>query len=151
MTISPESQLARTAHQSPVVVFAGIEDSGGRVRRLEDLGVNVIVTPAAGDGLNLDAVLGELKRRGIRGVLVEGGGETAARFIKKGLVDKLTVFYAPKIIGAEGVPMIGKLRLTRMADAAGFTVSNTELIDGDLAVTFYPAEAVEEEHVYRAG
>jgi diaminohydroxyphosphoribosylaminopyrimidine deaminase/5-amino-6-(5-phosphoribosylamino)uracil reductase len=151
LTTSPESRLARTAHESPVLVLAGVDESGGRAKELEDLGVNVIPVPVVEDGLDLDAVLFELKRRDVRGVLVEGGGETAARFIKKGLVDKLTVFYAPRIIGAEGVPMVGKLRLTRMADAAGFTVSGVDLIDGDLAVTFYPTEVEEEEHVYRAG
>ncbi|MGB3634200.1 MAG: bifunctional diaminohydroxyphosphoribosylaminopyrimidine deaminase/5-amino-6-(5-phosphoribosylamino)uracil reductase RibD [Rubrobacteraceae bacterium] len=151
LTTSPESQLAQTAHHSPVVLFAGIEASGERAKRLADLGVDVAPVPLSEYGLNLDAVLVELKRRGVRGVLVEGGGETAARFIDKGLVDKLTVFYAPRIIGAEGVPMVGKLRLTRMADAAGLVVSGVELVGGDLAVTFYPADAVEEEHVYRAG
>lgn len=150
LTISPESQLARTAHQSPVVLFAGEEASGERGKKLEGLGVEVVSAPISEDGLDLNAVLDGLKQRGIRGVLVEGGGETAARFIKNGLVDKLTVFYAPRIIGAEGVPMIGKLRLTRMADAAGFVVAEADVIDGDLAVTFYPDEA-EEEHVYRAG
>ncbi len=151
LTISLESQLVSTAHQSPVVVFAAVEESDERVKRLEDLGVSIVSVPVSEDGLDLDAVLDELKRRDVRGVLVEGGGETAARFIRNGLVDKLTVFYAPRIIGAEGVPMIGKLRINRMADAAGFTVSNVDMIGGDLAVTFYPTEAVEEEYVYRAG
>lgn len=151
LTISPESRLVQTAHHSPVVIFAGTEVSGERVKQLEHLGAKVILLPVDEDGLDLHPVLVELKRRGARGVLVEGGGDTAARFIKKGLVDKMTVFYAPRIIGAEGVPMVGKLHLAWMADASGLVVSGTELIDGDLAVTLYPAETAKEEHVYRAG
>ncbi len=151
LTTSPESKLAQTVQQSPVVLFTAVEASDERVTRLESLGVSVFSMTTSENGLDLNAVLDELKQRGVRGLLVEGGGETATRFIEKGLVDKLTVFYAPRIIGAEGIPMIGKLRLTRMADAAGFVVSDVKPIDGDLAVTFYPAEAAKEEHVYRAG
>ena len=157
LSTGPESQLARTARQAPVVLFTSAEVADGRaerVEKLEDLGVDVVSivsTPVVGDGLDLDFVLGELGRRGTRGVLVEGGGETVARFIGKGLVDKLTVFYAPRVVGAEGVPMVGKLRFARMADAAGFTVAGVDLIGGDLAVTFYPAETTEERDVYRAG
>ncbi|CAN5565028.1 bifunctional diaminohydroxyphosphoribosylaminopyrimidine deaminase/5-amino-6-(5-phosphoribosylamino)uracil reductase RibD [soil metagenome] len=151
LTTGPESRLAATADQSPAVLFTGVEAADDRARKLEDAGVSVVKTHSDGDGLDLDAVLEELRRRGVRGVLVEGGGETAAEFIRKGLVDKLTVFYAPRIIGAEGVPMIGKLRINRMADAAGFAVSNVEIIDSDLAVTFYPTGETEEEDVYRTG
>ncbi len=154
LSTGPENQLARTARQAPVVLFTSAEVADERVEwvgRLEGLGVDVVSTPVVCDGLDLDAVLGELGRRGVRGVLVEGGGETVARFIRKELVDKLTVFYAPRVVGAEGVPMVGKLRLARMADAAGFAVAGADLIGGDLAVTFYPAEITEERDVYRAG
>lgn len=151
LTIGPESQLARTAREFPVVIFTapGLPDERSKI--LEGMGVEVVPVSAVEGEFDLEVVLEELKRRGVRGVLVEGGGETAARFIKEGLVDKLTVFYAPRIIGAEGTPMIGKLRLTRMADAVGYTVSDVNVIDGDLAVTFYPARATKEKSVYRAG
>ncbi len=151
LSLGPESQLARTARENPVVAFTGKLVDRNRARTLETLGVEVVPVPEAGDGLDLEAVLRELQRRGVRGVLVEGGGETAARFVKKGLVDKLTLFYAPRLLGAEGIPMIGKLRLTRMAQASGFGVANVDLIDGDLAVTLYPTPIAEEERVHRAG
>ena len=150
LTISPESQLARTAQESPVVIFASKTTDERHAEDLEEAGVEIIRVPFADDGLDLEIVLNELWKRGVRGLLVEGGGETAAGFMKKGLVDKLTVFYAPRLLGAEGIPMIGKLRLARMAEASGFEVSDTELLDGDLAVTLYPSQVVKEDHVYRA-
>ncbi len=109
--------------------------------------------PPAGEGLELLFVLEELGRRGMRGVLVEGGGETAARFLDAGLADKLTVFYAPKLVGSEGVPMIGALRVTKMAEALRFSVSSVETVGEDFAVTLYPGreEIREEDRVHRAG
>lgn len=150
LTTSPESRLAQTAHESPVVLFGGEEEVEGGAEALEEAGVEIIGVPAVDGGMDLDFILNELWKREVRGLLVEGGGETASGFVKKGLVDKLTVFYAPRLLGAEGIPMIGKLRLTRMAESFGFEISDTELLDGDLAVTLYPSQPGEEGHVYRA-
>ena len=94
-------------------------------------------------------VLDELGRRGIRGVLVEGGGKTAARFVGDDLADKITLFYAPKLVGSEGVPMIGALRVTKMAGALRFSVANLERVGEDVAVTLYPTR--EEDRVHWAG
>ena len=43
------------------------------------------------------------------GVLVEGGSRVGACFLREGLVDKVVFFYSPKIIGGDGVSMIGDL------------------------------------------
>ena len=150
LTTSQDSRLAKTAHETPVTVFTSREVGPARAEAIENLGVNVTGVPEVGGELDLDVVLAELDRRGVRGLLVEGGGETAARFVKKGLVDKLTVFYAPKLLGAEGVPMIGKMRLTRMAEASGFEISGVEVLEEDLVVTLHPPNPDKEEYVHRA-
>ncbi|HEX2728905.1 MAG TPA: RibD family protein, partial [Rubrobacteraceae bacterium] len=109
-----------------------------RQKRLEALGVEVVATPWGESGMDLRYVLEDIGSRGVRGVLVEGGGDTAGRFLRSGLVDKMTVFYAPKVLGADGVPMIGALGLTSVQDAPRFCLSGVEPLGDDLAVTFYP-------------
>jgi diaminohydroxyphosphoribosylaminopyrimidine deaminase/5-amino-6-(5-phosphoribosylamino)uracil reductase len=151
LTTSPESALARSAREMPVLIFTGREALDGREEKLGALGVEVLPTPRSQEGLDLLYVMGELGRRGIRGVLVEGGGETAARFVEQGLADKLTLFYAPKLVGSEGVPMIGALRVTRMAEALRFSVSSLEKLGEDVVVTLYPTREMEEDRVHRAG
>lgn len=147
LTLDPESDLVRSANDAPVVVFANAESLDGREKALG--GVEVVAAPASGDGLDLGFVLDELGRRGARGVLVEGGGETATRFVERGLADKLTLFYAPKLVGSDGVPMIGALRTTRMAEALRFRVTAVERVGEDVAVTLYPSGG-EEDDVHRA-
>ncbi|HEX2741229.1 MAG TPA: RibD family protein, partial [Rubrobacter sp.] len=146
----PESKLARSADEAPVVVFAAEPTSDERRRSLKECGVEVVETPRSEEGLDLPFVLDELGERGIRGLLVEGGGETATRFVRKGLADKLTLFYAPKLLGSEGIPMIGVLRATKMAESLQFSVSEVEKIGEDVAVTLYPGAGGEEERVHRA-
>lgn len=148
VTVSPESNLARTAAETPVVVFADGANLDGREKALEARGVEVVAAPVAGGRLDLGFVLDELGRRGVGGLLVEGGGETATGFVERGLADKLTLMYAPKLIGSEGVPMIGALRATKMAEALRFEVSGVETVGEDVAVTLYPAR--KEDHVHRA-
>ena len=149
LTLSGESRLAQSVPEAPVLVFAGKESLDSRARALETLGVQLVAAPLSSDGLDLLFVLDELGRRGIRGVLVEGGGETAGRFVGNDLADKISLFYAPKLVGSEGVPMIGALRVTKMAEALRFSVSNVERIGEDVGVTLYPTR--EERRVHRAG
>jgi diaminohydroxyphosphoribosylaminopyrimidine deaminase/5-amino-6-(5-phosphoribosylamino)uracil reductase len=62
----------------------------------------------------------------------------------------MTLFYAPKLLGAEGVPMIGALRATKVAESLQFSVSAVGKVGGDVEVTLYPGAAREEERVHRA-
>jgi len=148
LTMGADSQLARTAHESPVLIFADEASLDGREHTLAERGVEVVAVPRSSDGLDLNTVLNELGRRGIRGLFVEGGGETASRFVASGLVDKMTVFYAPKLMGSEGVPMIGgSLVPDLVSDAPRFSVSGVEQVGEDVEITLYPAGR-EEEHVH---
>ncbi len=52
--------------------------------------------------LNLEDLLQKLWSAGIRSVMVEGGPQTAANFLKAGLVNRLYIFTAPVVVGAEG-------------------------------------------------
>ncbi len=140
LTLGPRSQLAKTAGTDPVLVFVGEGTDGAKIDELRGHGVQVVTAPlaASGEEIDLDYVLDELGRRGLRGVLVEGGGETVGRFVRQGLADKLTVFYAPKVLGAGGTPLMGSLVVDEVGRAPGFRVEGVERFGEDVAVTLYP-------------
>ncbi len=149
LTLPFDGQLVGTAYIDPVVVFAK-EDAGSKDRadELRERAVEVVPAPVVDGKLDLIFVLEELGRRGIRGVLVEGGGETAGRFVGWGLADKLTLFYAPKVLGAEGVPLTGSLKVVGMSEAPRLRVETVEKVGEDIAVTLYPLK--EDDLVHRA-
>ena len=54
LTTRPDSQLARTAHESPVVAFTRETADKGRAKALKEAGVEVVHVPGTGNELDLD-------------------------------------------------------------------------------------------------
>jgi len=64
-------------------------------------GAEVVVIPFHGPGgFAPAAVLAALRARGLRRVLVEGGGVTVSRFLQAGVLDRLHVTVAPMLMGS---------------------------------------------------
>jgi diaminohydroxyphosphoribosylaminopyrimidine deaminase/5-amino-6-(5-phosphoribosylamino)uracil reductase len=66
--------------------------------------------------VDLPELLNDLFRRKVTGLLVEGGAITAASFVKAGLVDRLELFLAPKLLG-DGPTWLEGLGLPALAEA----------------------------------
>lgn len=49
--------------------------------------------------VDLELVVKKLVGKGMDSLMVEGGGELASSFLKEGLVDKVMLFIAPKVVG----------------------------------------------------
>jgi diaminohydroxyphosphoribosylaminopyrimidine deaminase/5-amino-6-(5-phosphoribosylamino)uracil reductase len=126
--LSPDSKLARTARETPTYVVT-IEDSNNR---LTDAGVKVLQVKAVGERPDLQASLDALEADGIGSVLVEGGGQVAASFLRCELVDAIEWFRAPIVLGGEGRPAVGALALTALADAPRFRRTALDIIGDDL-------------------
>ncbi len=136
------SQLARTTAEAPVLIFAGASADESQAGSLEQQGIEVVRTGA--DGRDPSRVLEELGRRGIQSVLLEGGAAVAGSFIAAGLVDKLTFFIAPLIIGGRDAPgAIGGLGVERMADACRLRDVEVVQRGSDIEISGYPAGAEE--------
>lgn len=98
------SKLVKSAKGDLVVFTARAEDSP-QARALRKAGVEIARLPARGGRVDLRAVLRELGRRGILSVLLEAGAELNGAALQSGVVDKMILFYAPKVMGTQGVPM----------------------------------------------
>jgi diaminohydroxyphosphoribosylaminopyrimidine deaminase/5-amino-6-(5-phosphoribosylamino)uracil reductase len=136
LRLSAESQLAMTALEIPLLVFTSDGADPEASSALEKRGVE-IVRDASG-GRQLSAVLKKLGERSIQSVLVEGGANVAGAFLDAGLVDKVSFFIAPTIIGGRDAPVaVGGKGAESLADAAN--LQDVELIrhGPDLEITGY--------------
>ena len=68
----------------------------------------------------MPAVLKALKAVGVASVLIEGGGQVAAAFLRARAVDRLEWFRAPILLGGEGRPCVASLALAKLAEAPNF-------------------------------
>ncbi|QDH73550.1 RibD family protein [Brevundimonas sp. M20] len=78
------------------------------------------------------AALAALARAGVRSVLIEGGGQVAAAFLRAGLVERIEWFRAPILLGGDGLPCVAALALAKLADAPKFRRLSVEPVGDDL-------------------
>src|SRR5438270_519247 len=124
LRLSPDSQLALTARESPVLVFAS--ETADEASRCALVKRGVEIVQDASGGRDLQRVLQELGRRSVQSVLVEGGANVAGAFLDAGLVDKVSFFIAPIIIGGRDAPAaIGGTGAEKIADA--FNLQDVEI------------------------
>jgi diaminohydroxyphosphoribosylaminopyrimidine deaminase/5-amino-6-(5-phosphoribosylamino)uracil reductase len=84
-------------------------------------------------------VLHELGSRSLQSVLVEGGSTIAGEFVDAGLVNKVTFFIAPKIIGSTDAPSaIGGNGVEAMSEALELERVTVLQRGNDIEVTGYP-------------
>jgi diaminohydroxyphosphoribosylaminopyrimidine deaminase/5-amino-6-(5-phosphoribosylamino)uracil reductase len=114
------------------LVLTGRGTKASKVAALRRRGVEVVELPHRGGVIAWRDALAEIGRRGLCSVLVEGGGGTAATALRGGGVDEVLFFYAPKLVGADGQPMIGPLGVSRMARALALTDAHWRRLGPDL-------------------
>jgi len=100
LTTGPARRLVYTTHRSTPEQIARLENAGAEVFVVGDMRVDV------------SAVLESLHKKGVRHLMVEGGGTIIAEFFRLGLVDELNIYIAPKIFGGSSAPTL--------ADGSGF-------------------------------
>jgi len=98
------SKLVKGA-EGDLVVFTTQAPDSPRGRALQRAGAEVVRVSARRGRVDLHAVMRELGRREMLNVLIEAGAGLNGAALEAGIVDKLILFYAPKIMGAGGVPM----------------------------------------------
>jgi diaminohydroxyphosphoribosylaminopyrimidine deaminase/5-amino-6-(5-phosphoribosylamino)uracil reductase len=101
--LSPQSKLARSAGDVPVLVAACQEADTARKAALESLGVRFLATETFDGRIALPELLEDLGAQGMATVLIEGGAHTARAFLDDGLVDRIVLFRSPLVIGTGGI------------------------------------------------
>ena len=109
LKISPESKLVRTAKDVPLWIFGnGTEEQAAALKQQ-----GAVIYPC--DPHDLNSVLELLANQGITRILVEGGAETHASFLRQGLCDELLIYRAPTMLGGDTKSMVGALGIETLA------------------------------------
>jgi len=128
--LSPESTLAKTAHQVPTVIVTS--SSTVLPPELQRLGVQSMSAHDVGDALR------KLRERGIQSVMVEGGAGLAASFLAGGYVDRLVIFRAPLILGEGALNAFAGIASQEIDHAPRFTLLDARALGNDVMSTYAP-------------
>ncbi|MBI2238828.1 MAG: dihydrofolate reductase family protein, partial [Actinobacteria bacterium] len=87
------------------------------------------------------ALLADLGKRDVQGLLLEGGPTLAWAFVEGGLVDKLVLYLAPGLVGGTDAPgILGGRGFAPIAEALQVEIASFDRVGSDLRV---------EAHVHR--
>jgi len=106
LRIPPASRVIQTADNDVLVLCSAAEQSAKQA--LEVKGIRVQQISATGEGRpDFAAIVESLGELEITSLLIEGGALVNAAALASGEVDKVFLYYAPKIFGGDAVPFLG--------------------------------------------
>lgn len=125
-----DAKVVRGAREVRTLLLTGAVASQGTAA-LAAAGVEVVDLP----GGSLRDGLKELARRGMLDVLLEGGPTLAASLLAEGLVDRLTLFVAPLVVGRGAPDLFAAPAVGEIAD--GWQVHDVEWrrVGGDMMMS----------------
>jgi diaminohydroxyphosphoribosylaminopyrimidine deaminase/5-amino-6-(5-phosphoribosylamino)uracil reductase len=129
LRLPPSLRLFRQGSGAPTLV-AHVSGQP-RPRR----GVEYLRCRSRGGRVDLRDLLARLAARGVVNLLVEGGAEVHASFLRERLADRAVLFVAPKVLGGDGLSWTGSLGAHRMADALRLVDVEVRRAGEDLVVS----------------
>jgi riboflavin-specific deaminase-like protein len=121
-----------TDEAAPTVIATTARAPKERQRAMQQRGANVLVVAQDPAGhVDLPDLLRRLAELDIGSILIEGGAALITSVLHDGLVDRLIVCIAPKLVGA-GTEAVGNLDIQRMSDALTFARSSFTTLGEDI-------------------
>ncbi|PUA29292.1 MAG: riboflavin biosynthesis protein RibD [Cellvibrio sp. 79] len=99
--------------------------------------VELLALPAKDGRIDLQALLRELAQRHCNEVLVEAGATLAGSFLRRGLLDEIIVYMAPKLLGSNARPIFD-LPLETMSASLALKIKDIRAVGRDWRITASP-------------
>jgi diaminohydroxyphosphoribosylaminopyrimidine deaminase/5-amino-6-(5-phosphoribosylamino)uracil reductase len=99
--------------------------------------VELLALPAKDGRIDLNALLRELAQRQCNEVLVEAGATLAGSFLRRGLLDEIIIYMAPKLLGSNARPIFD-LPLDTMSSSLALKIKDIRAVGRDWRITAVP-------------
>jgi len=76
-----------------------LPSSAESCQKMEQMGLKIMHLPSQQSRISLPDLLDELAKRGVKSLMVEGGAQVIAAFLRQGLADLLCITIAPRFVG----------------------------------------------------
>ena len=131
-SLSANSRVIQTAKKIPTMLVVS-ENASRKVERFVTKGVQVI--RCGKNGIDLKKLLAILGKKGIKRIVVEGGGTTNWYFFKEKLVDEIAITITPFVLG--GTTAISLVEGTGFGEIPkSYTLKNIEKIQNEIVLHY---------------
>jgi diaminohydroxyphosphoribosylaminopyrimidine deaminase/5-amino-6-(5-phosphoribosylamino)uracil reductase len=120
-----------------VIIYTTKRATAKKIQEARSLGAEVVVLPKTKEGLSVKRAMRDMAKRGITSVMLEGGAKLAASMLKVSLVDKLSLFIAPKILGGDALAAVGALDIKSLKKAVVLKSMKERKLGADILIEGY--------------
>ena len=130
------ARVLQKIEQAPTAIATTKMASHRKVEQLRKRGVEVLVLPQKEHRVSIPRCLQALGNMGVTSMLVEGGSELNAGFLREGLVNRVYLYVAPVLLGGHNATgLIGGLSPKRLAEKVRVSNLHVRPLGEDLLIT----------------
>ncbi|GFO68054.1 riboflavin biosynthesis protein RibD [Geomonas limicola] len=126
------------AHSAAKTLVATCCGDTAKIAAVAAHGGEVVACGAREGRVDLEDLFEQLGAMGIQSILLEGGSHLAGAALRAGLVDRLMIFFAPKLVGGVGMGLFAGQGVLKMADVLHLEEMKVARSGNDLVVTGIP-------------
>jgi diaminohydroxyphosphoribosylaminopyrimidine deaminase/5-amino-6-(5-phosphoribosylamino)uracil reductase len=130
--IPPSARLFSTLEIGPVAIATLETQNLDHWPSTQGLQFWMLPAAEGSTSISLVELLNSAQRAGVTSMMVEGGGQLAASFVRDGLVDRIEWFRAPVLLGGDARPCLGGLGLEKLTGAPTYERVDVKEVGADL-------------------
>ena len=132
-----KAKLFKGTRRGQVMMMTSGKAPRARIAAFEKQGIVVVVGPLKAGHMDLKAVFKGLAKIGLIRILIEGGPTLERAALKAGLVDRMQVYIAPKVMaGVKARDMIPGFDMELLGNSRKYKIIRAEHLGRDLLIEF---------------
>lgn len=134
LTTSPEATVYTQPSVAATLLITADSHNDEALRAYRATGTEVLKVRQNEDGLDLAAAMQLIGMRNLQHVLLEGGSALGGAMMRAGLVDRVMIFVAPKILGGVGRNLLSGDGVSQISDAYELQNMHARQVDTDILI-----------------
>jgi len=138
---TPLDAYVADCREAATIIVTTMDAREEKAKQLAKKGVKILTIPSENGKIDSKLALKMLYKEGITDILLEGGSEINANFMRNNLIQKYLVYVAPKILGGKTsyTPFRGE-DVETVAEAVPLQFTEVQKVGEDLKITAYPLQ-----------
>ena len=130
-------KIVKTAKKHQTIIACSNSANTTKAKKLEKEGIELMRVPTKSKKVSLAQVMKILAAKNITSVLIEGGSSINGSALNAGIINKMILIYAPKVIGGDMISVVGGNGAKMLKDAKNLKISSVAYLNPDVMIEAY--------------